>query len=48
MAIGGVNYTHTIKGVQIGLINIVKENPKGLRVLPIFNTRFGKKKVDLE
>lgn len=40
---GVVNYTHKIKGVQFGLINIVKENPKGLRVLPVFNTRFGKK-----
>lgn len=46
--LGGVNYTHTIKGIQIGIINIVKENPKGLRVLPIFNTRFGKKKTDQE
>lgn len=40
---GVVNYTDKIKGVQLGLINIVKENPKGLRVLPLFNTRFGKK-----
>ncbi len=40
---GVVNYTHRIKGVQFGLINIVKENPRGLRVLPIFNTRFYKK-----
>jgi len=38
-----VNYTKSIRGIQFGLINIVKENPKGLRVLPIFNTRFGKK-----
>ncbi len=44
ITLGAVNYTHTIKGIQIGIINIVKENPKGLRVLPIFNTRFGKKK----
>jgi hypothetical protein len=43
MAVGVVNYTKSIQGVQLGLINIVKENPKGLRVLPIFNTRFGKK-----
>ncbi|MFZ5971691.1 MAG: hypothetical protein ACOYXA_08855 [Bacteroidota bacterium] len=42
-AFGVVNYTHRIKGVQFGLINIVKENPRGLRVLPIFNTRFYKK-----
>ncbi len=46
VTIGAVNYTHTIKGIQIGIINIVKENPKGLRVLPIFNMRFGKKKLE--
>ena len=40
---GVVNYAKRIKGVQFGLINIVRENPKGLRVLPIFNTRFYKK-----
>ncbi len=43
VTIGVVNYTKSIRGVQFGLINIVKENPKGLRVLPFFNTRFGKK-----
>jgi len=43
VAIGVVNYSTRVKGIQFGLINIVKENPKGLRVLPIFNTRFGKK-----
>jgi len=41
--LGVVNYTKKIRGVQFGLINIVKENPKGLRVLPLFNMRFGKK-----
>jgi hypothetical protein len=43
VAFGVVNYATRIKGFQFGVINIVKENPKGLRVLPIFNTRFGKK-----
>lgn len=43
IAIGVVNYTNHIKGVQFGLINIVKENPKGLRILPILNIRFKKK-----
>lgn len=43
ITVGVVNYTHKINGVQFGVINIVKENPKGLRVLPVFNTRFGKK-----
>ena len=28
------------KGVQIGLVNIVRDNPKNLRVLPVFNTKF--------
>lgn len=40
---GVVNYTRRIRGAQFGLINIVRENPRGLRVLPFFNTRFGKK-----
>ena len=44
VALGIVNYTKRIKGFQLGVINIIKENPKGLRVLPIFNTRFGKGK----
>lgn len=44
VALGVVNYTKRIKGFQLGVINIVKENPRGLRVLPIFNTRFGKGK----
>jgi hypothetical protein len=39
---GVVNYTKRIKGFQFGVINIVKENPRGLRVLPIFNARFKK------
>jgi hypothetical protein len=43
VALGVVNYTKRIKGFQFGLINIVRDNPRGLRVLPIFNTRFGKK-----
>lgn len=43
VTVGVVNYTKRIKGVQFGLINIVRENPRGLRVLPFFNTRFYKK-----
>jgi hypothetical protein len=42
VAFGIVNYTRKIKGFQLGLINIVRDNPKGLRVLPIFNTSFGR------
>lgn len=43
VVIGVVNKTTTLRGIQFGLINIVKDNPKGLRVLPIFNTKFGKR-----
>lgn len=45
---GVVNRTTRIKGVQFGLINIVRENRKGLRVLPIFNTRFKSKSENQE
>jgi len=34
---GLVNRTKTLTGVQIGLINIVEENPKPFRVLPFIN-----------
>jgi hypothetical protein len=44
VALGVVNYTNDIRGVQFGLINIVRDNPRGLRVLPVFNTRFGRKR----
>jgi hypothetical protein len=37
---GIVNYAWTVKGVQIGLVNIVRDNPAGLKVLPVFNTSF--------
>lgn len=43
VTLGIVNRTHSIRGVQFGLINIVRDNPRGLRVLPIFNTRFRRK-----
>lgn len=43
VSLGVVNYTKRIRGVQFGLINIVRENPRGLRVLPVFNTRMGRK-----
>jgi hypothetical protein len=32
-----VNYTWVLDGVQIGLINIARDNPAGRRVLPIVN-----------
>jgi hypothetical protein len=40
--IGLVNYTRELRGVQIGLINIAKSNPKNARVLPLFNADFSK------
>lgn len=37
LTIGLLNYAWRLDGVQLGLINIVRENPKGRRVLPIVN-----------
>ncbi len=44
LSIGVVNTTNKLRGIQLGIINIVKDNPKGLRVLPIINMHFGGKK----
>jgi hypothetical protein len=41
IAIGIFNYARTLHGVQLGLLNYVRSNPKGLRLLPLFNTGFG-------
>lgn len=40
LAIGIVNYAWHVDGVQIGLVNIVRDNPRYLKVLPVFNTSF--------
>lgn len=40
LSIGIVNYAWDCKGLQLGVINIVRNNPKGLRVLPVFNRNF--------
>ncbi len=40
LSIGLVNYAYSLKGVQIGLINIVRDNPRYLKVLPIMNANF--------
>jgi hypothetical protein len=40
--IGIVNYARDLRGVQIGVINIARSNPKGTRVLPLFNADFSK------
>jgi hypothetical protein len=35
--IGVVNYARRLHGVQVGLINYARNNPPGLRVLPLLN-----------
>ncbi|MGB8952915.1 MAG: hypothetical protein WCC06_09675 [Candidatus Aminicenantales bacterium] len=40
LTIGLVNYARRLKGVQIGLINIVRDNPKYMKILPILNANF--------
>jgi hypothetical protein len=40
LTIGIFNYARSIRGVQLGLLNYVRSNPRGLRLLPVFNTAF--------
>jgi len=41
LSLGIVNYAWKLeRGLQIGLFNIIRDNPKGLKVLPVFNTAF--------
>lgn len=40
VSIGIVNYAWRLKGVQIGLINIIRYNPSIAKVLPIINVSF--------
>jgi hypothetical protein len=40
VTIGILNFAEEISGFQLGLLNHVGSNPKGLRWLPLFNTRF--------
>ena len=40
LSIGIVNYAHQLKGIQIGLVNYVRDNPEYLKVLPIINANF--------
>lgn len=42
VSIGLINRTKSIEGVQIGLLNIVENNPKYLRVLPFLNLKWEK------
>jgi hypothetical protein len=43
VTIGIYNSARKQRGLQLGLLNYVKDNPKGLRLLPVFNTHFGGK-----
>ena len=40
--IGLFNWAGNANGIQFGLVNFIKENPKWCRVLPIINMRFKK------
>jgi hypothetical protein len=40
LSIGIVNYAFHVDGLQLGLVNIVRDNPRGLKILPVFNTSF--------
>jgi hypothetical protein len=40
LTVGIVNFAEELHGVQIGLINIARNNRAGLRVLPIVNAHF--------
>jgi hypothetical protein len=40
IAIGIFNYAYAVHGFQLGVLNHVKNNPRGLRWLPVFNTSF--------
>lgn len=42
LTIGLVNHAWRLHGMQIGIINIVKNNPSGRRVLPLVNWNFDK------
>lgn len=42
--IGLWNIVETGNLVQFGVVNYIKTNPKGLRILPIMNMQFGKRK----
>jgi len=40
LSIGILNYATKLNGIQLGLINIAKNNPKGAKVLPFVNAHF--------
>jgi hypothetical protein len=37
LTIGLINYAWSLSGVQLGLLNIVRDNPPARRVLPVLN-----------
>lgn len=37
LSIGLVNYAWAARGVQLGVVNIIRDNPRGRKVLPIVN-----------
>lgn len=40
LAVGILNHTSDLRGVQLGVLNIVEENPLPFRYLPLLNLRF--------
>jgi hypothetical protein len=40
LSIGIYNYARTLHGLQIGVLNVAQNNPRGLRVLPLVNANF--------
>jgi len=46
LSIGLVNHAKKLQGVQIGLFNIVNNNPRGFRRLPFINMHLGKKQYN--
>jgi hypothetical protein len=37
LTIGLYNYARVLHGLQLGLVNVARNNPRGLQVLPIVN-----------
>jgi hypothetical protein len=44
LSIALFNKTKELRGIQVGLLNIARNNPKGFRVLPVINMHL--KKLD--
>ena len=40
VSLGIFNYAYKLNGIQVGLLNYVRENPKYLRILPVINANF--------